>query len=190
VSPRWLAAVGCWLLLAMLSLALLAGLRIDMPAFPQSALVFDRAQLTAADAGERDGVLRIRGADANGLTLVMQPVDAVDAARYRYLTLELDDVPGVLRAMAIWRIDGAFHAMPLPGGFRAGTTVDLHQSPAWQGTLESVGFALLPTDYLATVATLERDFVFVGGRLESDSWRGALRSLRTQWRAYRPWNGR
>jgi hypothetical protein len=186
---RWGAAVVSWLLLVAAALAMSAGLRLDMPVLPDSTLELDAARLVAANATAVDGVLRVRGADGNGTTLVMQPAE-LDPGRFRYLTLRLDDVPAVLRGMAVWRVDGAFHATPLPGRFRAAATVDLRGVAGWEGTPDAIGFALLPTDYLAAAATLDREFAFVGGRLESESWAGALRALSTQWRAYRPWNGR
>jgi hypothetical protein len=189
-SLRWPAAVVCWLLLVSLSLLALAGVRPGMPLFPAATLAFEPPQLAAADAQQGDGVLRIRGADANGLTLVMQPVDRIQAARFRYMVLQLAEVPRALRATAIWRVDGVFHTSPLPGSFRSAVTWDMQASSSWQGRLDSVGVGLLPTDYLAPIATLEREFAFISGRLESESWAGALRALSTQWRVYRPWDGR
>jgi hypothetical protein len=184
------AAIACWFLLVALAVAMSAGLRLDMPLLPQETIELDPGQLAAADGRAVDGVLRVRGADANGVTVVAQPVVDLEAERFRYLTLELGEVPVVLRAVALWRLDGSFQAAPLPGSFRAAATLDLRDAPAWQGRPDAIGFALLPTDYLAPVATRDREFSFVAGRLESESWAGALRALSTQWRAYRPWNGR
>jgi hypothetical protein len=191
---RWRvgAALVAWLLLALLALLASAGIGPGLPWRPATVLPVEPGQMESSQATLTPlaGGVQLRGADLDGVTMALQPVEAFDADRLRYLTLEFAEVPGVLRAMAVWRADGEVQAAPLPGAFRGPATIDLQDSPAWQGRIDALGFALLPTDYLAPVATLDRSLRFVGGRLESASAQGALRVLATQWRAYRPWNGR
>jgi hypothetical protein len=185
-------AVLAALVVAMLLLAWFAGIERGMPwSAPQRVILdLERLQLDGARlqrVGER---LEIHGASAGGVSLLMQPVEPFDAESMRYFSLRLRNVPPVYRAMVVWRRDGQLHAVPFPGMLRAQATLDLAQFEQWQGRIDAIGFAVMPTEYLAAALTLGRRFEFESGALAAPAAREALAALWTGWIAYRPWNGR
>jgi hypothetical protein len=185
------ASVG-GLMLGVLVLLGFAGIGPGTPLQAARIIALEPAQMASADSTiERDGSsLWIVGAPANGISLVMQQVAPFEAREFRHFSLSLAEVAPVLRGALVWRTDGELRALPLPGAFHADTTLDLSRFQEWHGTVDAIGFALMPSDYLAAELTRQRKVEFVQGRLASDSWRGALRALASQWTAYRPWIGR
>jgi hypothetical protein len=189
---RLAVTLALGLLLPGLLLLGFAGVDVDTPLRAAERLALDPARLVSRDARlePRGDTLQVSGADANGISLLMQSVEPFEAGQYRHFSLALGEMPPVLRAMLVWRVDGELRVMPVPGLFHGGATIDLARVAGWQGQIDAIGIALLPTDYLAAELTTQRRFVFERGSLASDSMGGALRALITQWTAYRPWNGR
>jgi hypothetical protein len=189
---RLAVALALGLLLGVLLLFGFAGIELDTPLRAADRLLVEPTRLVSRDAAlEPDGAgLQVVGADAQGISLLLQPVEPFEAGRYRHFSLALRDLPPVLRALLVWRVDGELRAMPIPGLFHGRATLDLAGVDGWRGRVDAIGFALLPTDYLAAEPSRQRRFGFERGSLATDSWGGALHALVTQWTAYRPWNGR
>lgn len=134
--------------------------------------------------------VRAERADAAGVTLLMHAFPPRPAADFRYLTFRLARIPRLSRPILVWNDGSATRLAALPDAPFAGGTVDLARLPHWQGEVTQVGIALMPTDLLSPSllpdTTLELHLL----RLEPPGWGAALRSLWTEWSAFRAWNGR
>lgn len=131
----------------------------------------------------------LHGADANGTTLLLQPVEALDASQWRYVSYDLA-LARTDKAFFLWRSEGQLRNVFLPGAAGGDGVLDLQGVPGWSGVVEAIGIAASPTDVLHPAYVADRDFALRSLRLESPSWRGALAALRDHWTAYRPWTGR
>jgi hypothetical protein len=134
--------------------------------------------------------VRAEGADGAGVTLLMQSFEPIDAGDFRYLSFDLDRIPTLSRPILVWGDGSALRLAALPDTPFARATVDLTRLPDWTGQVSQLGIALMPTDYLAPALLPETTFELRRMRLEPVGWGGALRTLWSDWSAYRPWNGR
>ena len=106
-------AVGAWALAAVLAFALFARPGAGAPWAPAHAWVSD------PNAWQSDASLRVQGAgavatgaDAGGATLLLQPVPAFDAGRYRYVDYSLD-LARSDKAYVVWRSGGQLRSAAL-----------------------------------------------------------------------------
>jgi hypothetical protein len=162
------------------------------PWSPQSKITFSSAAALSRTSsltpvGQASKVV---GADASGVGMVLNEVPVFDAAQFEQVVFRIDSLAVFAKPMFVWRREGQLHMMPLYRTWFGAATVPLADSPEWHGRIDAIGIAVMPTDYLHARAVVEPHFVLRGLRLESRSWRGALRSLASRWMAYRPWNGR
>jgi len=156
----------------------------------------DSLELQAADFGSptgtvthADGRLRTRAVDALGQTLLVHGGLRFDATAFRHLQLDFDPLPPTLRPLLLWAGPAGQGSSAIP--WRAGGgTIDLGKLPGWTGEINTLGIALLPQDIVPVAASNDRLVGFGGVRLMSDSRRGAVAAVWSEWLAWRPWSGR
>jgi hypothetical protein len=177
-------------LAAIALFAVFARPSFDAPWSPAQMVVSDpHAWESAAQLRVEGAGVVAHGADAGGATMLLQAVEAFDAARFRYLAYDLG-LARTDKAYFLWRSGGQLRNVFLPGAIGGDGVFDLQGVPGWEGEIDAIGVAATATDILHPAAGAEREFALRSLRLESPSWRGALAALRDHWTAYRPWTGR
>jgi hypothetical protein len=137
----------------------------------------------------RETSVRAEGADAQGMTLLLQPTAGLAAAEWRYLSYTLERGSPASKYMLVWRSEAGQGVAPLPVPPASGT-LDLARFEAWKGSIEWLGVAAAPVDYLAATAIQAPALELHALQLDGPSWRGGLAALWTEWTGARPWTGR
>lgn len=143
----------------------------------------------AATVALRESTVHAEGADAQGMTVLMQRSAGLAAAQWRYLRYSIEPGSPARKYLLVWRSDAGSGMAPLPVPPTRGT-IDLARHAAWQGSIEWLGVAAAPVDYLAASAFDSPALELRELRLDGPSWRGALAALWTEWSGARPWTGR
>ena len=140
----------------------------------------------------RDGRLAVQAAseDHSALQMVSVNVEAADFAilRYRFV-----DFPRTLELSLVFRTadspdDVQTISLQWPGSGDA--TFDLSQVPAWRGTIIEIGFSEFATAQLVPPALGFAPFELDHAVLWSESWRGEVAALLTDWFGAWPWSQR
>jgi hypothetical protein len=186
-----LVAALASLLTASLALLWLAAPQLGLPWSPadERALAPAGFEVLAGSGAMADGQLELRGADADGRTLLIHAASGDAAGPFRYLQFEFADLPPTLRPVLVWRGPGGDGSAALPWG-RGGGTVDLQRLAGWPPRFDALGLLLVPMDAVPPAAVANRQLAFRGIRLSSANRRDAVAALWTEWFAYRPWTGR
>lgn len=192
MSPARLLRGALLVLGGMLLVVLFAGWRPGMPWRAERVLTIEAARWQgqgAQVAVEGSGV-RVRGANADGASLVVQALPAFAAADYRYLQLHTSELEGDRRAYLLLQTENGNRSIQLPGHPHGRLSVDLADERDWGGRVQALGLVVHPTDYLAGHLATQPDYRLEAVRFESPNLRAALAALVDRWFAYRPWNGR
>lgn len=137
----------------------------------------------------REASVHASGADAQGMTLLLQPTAGLVASEWRHLHYSLEPGSAASKYLLVWRSDAGQGVAPLPVPPASGT-LDLARFDAWKGSIEWLGVAAAPVDYLAASAIESPTLELHALQLDSPSWRGALAALWSEWFGARPWTGR
>lgn len=142
-----------------------------------------------ATVGLRESSVHAQGADEQGMTLLLQPTAGLVASEWRHLHYSLERGTPASKYLLVWRSDAGQGVAPLPVPPASGT-LDLARFDAWKGSIEWLGVASAPVDYLAATAIDSPTLELRALQLDAPSWRGALAALWTEWFGARPWTGR
>ena len=140
----------------------------------------------------RDGALAVEAAADDHTTLQVIQVD-IDAAAFAVLRYRFPGFPRTLELSFVFRTAAAPEdvqtvSLPWPGG--GDTAFDLTQVPAWKGRIVEIGFAQFATAQLVPPERGFAPFALQQAALWSDSWRGDLAALATDWFGAWPWSQR
>jgi hypothetical protein len=181
-----LLGVGC---AALLLLFAHPGAGVGWDPAQTHPLALTGFQSPVATVAVRESTVHAEGADAQGMTVLMQSSAGLVAAQWRHLHYSLESGSPARKYLLVWRSDAGPGVAPLPVPPSSGT-IDLARHAAWQGSIEWLGVAAAPVDYLAASAFESPTLELRELRLDGPSWRGALAALWTEWSGARPWTGR
>ncbi len=138
--------------------------------------------------------LRVESLGAHDVALqTYAPKGGFEAAQLPVLAYRFSGFVHTLELSLVFRRadqPGDVHAVSLPWPGRGVSTFDLGDVPQWSGHIVEVGFAQYPTPQ-SIPPNIDMDtFMLRDAQLQSASWRGALRSLLTNWTSRWPWSQR
>ena len=107
----------------------------------------------------------------------------LDSEAYRFLTIDMSQLPSGMAATVFWRKSGqaqgdALYSQPVPANVAGATTLDMTRNPAWMGPLAEIGLLLAGDPE-------SRELHFSGISLAGGGVGPALGSLLTQWTGFR-----
>jgi len=186
------AALSLGLLVALMA----AGATWNTPVLPerQQVLPLAEMQLTGSRQVEGPGDARwLEGADETGRSLLLRRGLALEASDWRYLRLRMERFPAHLRAALVWRSSDSperMQTLVLARPARRASLSLLEGAEGWSGTVSEIGLLVFPANLVDPQAARDRRYAVSEIGLESESLRGALASVLSEWTAYRPWVGR
>jgi len=140
----------------------------------------------------RGATLVVEAAADDHSTLQVAAVD-IDADDFAVLRYRFAEFPRTLELSLVFRVAAAPDdvqtvSLPWPGG--DDTTFDLSAVPSWKGRVIEIGFAEFATAQLVPPERGFAPFRLERASLWSDSWRGDLAALATDWFGAWPWSQR
>lgn len=193
-AVRALVALGVFLLGA----GLLAWWAPGVPPVPASPREPLRLPATALQPiglqAEIDGqALRLTVPERDGTRLLLASGLTVTADDYAFLHYTVPELPPRLRLALVWRRaePGArYQRVLLPRSEAGAEVIRTEGLPDWSGTLETLGWMVLPADLLPDDAVRGTSLVLGELALHPSTRALALRAWLTEVRAFRPWTGR
>lgn len=193
---RWRIPAFILAALASVSLLLLwsASVRWNAPFSPTMQRNFKGSAFSEVfgRSSANEGVLSIDAAGEDHSTLQVVAVD-FDAGEFAVLRYRFEHFPRTLELSFVFRTASAPDdvqtvSLPWPGGGE--TTFDLSDLPGWEGRILEIGFAEFATAQLVPPESGFAPFRLGQAALWSDSWRGDLAALATDWFGAWPWSQR
>lgn len=179
-------AVAVWLVFAAMT-----GVTLSTPwrSAGKWSPVLVEAQPIAGETGVvADGVV-LRGADGNGVTAVLWPVDEALTGK-TVARVCVEGVDSVSRVELLWQRDGQLYRQVVPGLGNGCQRLNLDMFAGWNEQITAIGLALLPSDYLPPAAAPPREVQLSALELHDDNLSDRVLALADWWLAYRPWKGR
>ena len=144
-------------------------------------------------AHARDGRLHVESAGEDFSSLQSTTLADLEADQFPILSYRFEKFPRTLELSLVFRTtenpdDVQTISLPWPGS--GVSTFDLGHVAGWKGTIIELGFAQFATAQNVPPASGFKPFDLVGAQLSSDSWRGAVAALATDWFGAWPWSQR
>ncbi|MEZ5463858.1 MAG: hypothetical protein R3F22_01265 [Lysobacteraceae bacterium] len=186
---RLAIALVVWVLLTLLAWAIYAAPRWTGFSGEQRELPLSSFEASGGELTMGDGALRldIPAATARTMFWTSGPWQAAD---FRFLRIELEDLGKERELRLWWRRDGKPQSVAIP---RAGDVVTLdlpRASEQWSGEIEDLAIEVRPIDLIAPNDVPETTLTLREVSLVSDGYAPALWALADEWAAQRRWIGR
>ena len=141
----------------------------------------------------QNGRLLVESAGEDFSSLQSTTLANLDAAQFPILRYRFDKFPRTLELSLVFRTaenPGDVQTISLPWPGSGVSTFDLGHVAAWKGAIIELGFAQFATAQNVPPAFGFKPFDLVSAQLCSDSWRGDVAALATDWFGAWPWSQR
>lgn len=146
------------------------------------------SQTAQLGIGERG--LRAHATEPGRLVDLHLDLAGTSAESFRHFSYSIDGVPATRKLVLVWQGSEGRGFAILPDGFGHGGTIDLGRVASWKGSIDRIGLALVPVDYVPPQALSAPEISIDELSLSSSSICGALSALWSEWTAARAWTGR